>query len=42
MALIGALPGQHAHLHPLAHPPGRWRSFNAAQRGRSDVYLVQL
>jgi hypothetical protein len=38
----GALPGQYPHPHPLSDPTGRWISFNAAQRGRSDVFIVQV
>lgn len=38
----GALPGQYPHPHPLADPTGRWISFNAAHRGRSDVFLVKV
>ncbi len=38
----GALPGQFPHPHPLSDPTGRWISFNAARRGRSDVYIVAV
>lgn len=38
----GALPGQFPHPHPLADPTGRWISFNAGDRGRSDVYVVSV
>ena len=34
--------GQYPHPHPLCDPTGRWISFNAAQRGRSDVYVVEV
>lgn len=36
------LPGQFSHPHPLADPTGRWISFNAAHRGRSDAYVVAV
>lgn len=38
----GALPGQYPHPHPLSDPTGRWVSFNAARRGRSDVFVVSV
>lgn len=38
----GAMTGQYSHPHPLSDPTGSWISFNAAQGGRSDVYLVQV
>ncbi|MCC6453368.1 MAG: hypothetical protein IT328_00345 [Caldilineaceae bacterium] len=38
----GALPGQYSHPHPHSDPTGRWISFNAAQRGRSDVFVVKI
>ncbi|HEY64978.1 MAG TPA: hypothetical protein G4O02_10455 [Caldilineae bacterium] len=38
----GALPGQFPHPHPLSDPTGRWISFNAAHRGRSDVFIVAV
>lgn len=38
----GALPGQYSHPHPLSDPTGRWISFNAAHRGRSDVFIVEV
>ena len=38
----GALPWQYPHPHPLSDPTGRWISFNAAQRGRSDVFIVDV
>lgn len=38
----GALPGQYSHPHPLADPSGRWISFNAAQKGRVDVFVVSV
>ncbi len=37
-----ALPGQYSHPHPLSDPTGRWISFNAAHRGRSDVFVVAV
>ena len=36
------LPWQYSHPHPLSDPTGRWISFNAAERGRSDVFIVQV
>lgn len=38
----GGLPWQYSHPHPLSDPTGRWVSFNAAQRGRSDVFVVDV
>ena len=38
----GAMTGQFPHPHPLPDPTGRWVSFNAAHRGRSDVFVVQV
>ncbi len=38
----GTLPGQATHPHPLCSPDGRWISWNAAQRGRSDMFVVQV
>ena len=38
----GALPWQYSHPHPLSDPTGRWISFNAADRGRSDVFVVAV
>jgi hypothetical protein len=38
----GALPGQYSHPHPHSDPTGRWISFNAARRGRSDVFVVKI
>ncbi len=38
----GALPGQFSHPHPHSDPTGTWISFNAAQRGRSDVFIVKV
>lgn len=38
----GSLPGQYSHPHPLTDPQGQWIAFNAARRGRSDVYVVQV
>ncbi len=38
----GALPGQYPHPHPLSDPTGRWISFNAAHRGRSDIFVVSV
>ena len=34
--------GQYPHPHPLCDATGRWISFNAAQKGRSDVYVVEV
>ena len=34
--------GQFPHPHPLCDPAGRYISFNAAHRGRSDVYAVTV
>lgn len=38
----GALPGQYSHPHPHSDPTGTWISFNAAHRGRSDVFVVRV
>lgn len=38
----GALSGQYSHPHPHSDPSGRWISFNAAHRGRSDVFVVKV
>ncbi|MEM7034433.1 MAG: hypothetical protein AAF629_33135, partial [Chloroflexota bacterium] len=38
----GALPWQYSHPHPLSDPTGSWISFNAANRGRSDVFVVEV
>ncbi len=38
----GALPGQYSHPHPHSDPTGTWISFNAAHRGRSDVFVVKV
>jgi len=38
----GALSGQYPHPHPLSDLTGRWISFNAAHRGRSDVFIVEV
>ena len=38
----GSLPGQYPHPHPLSDPTGRWISFNAAHRGRSDIFIVSV
>ena len=38
----GAMPGQYPHPHPISDPTGRWIAYNAAARGRSDVFVVQL
>ena len=37
----GALPGQYSHPHPHSDPTGSWISFNAADRGRSDIFVVK-
>ena len=37
-----SLGGQFPHPHPLCDPTGRYISFNVGQRGRSDVYMVQV
>ncbi len=34
--------GQFPHPHPLCDPSGRYISFNAAHRSRSDVYVVSV
>ncbi len=38
----GTLPGQYPHPHPLADSTGRWISFNAAAKGRVDVFVVSV
>ena len=38
----GALPGQYPHPHPIADPTGHWIAYNAAARGRSDVFVVAV
>ena len=38
----GALPGQFSHPHPHSDPTGKWISFNAGSRGRTDVYVVRV
>ncbi len=38
----GTTPGQSSHPHPLCSPDGKWISWNAAQRGRTDVFVVQV
>ena len=38
----GALPGQYPHPHPISDPTGHWIAYNAAARGRSDVFVVQV
>jgi hypothetical protein len=38
----GALPGQYPHPHPICDPTGRWIAYNAAARGRSDVFVVAV
>jgi hypothetical protein len=38
----GGLPWQYSHPHPLSDPTGRWISFNAVERGRSDVFIVEV
>ena len=37
-----ALPGQYSHPHPHSDPTGTWISFNAATRGRSDIFVVRV
>ncbi|MBU4285403.1 MAG: oligogalacturonate lyase family protein, partial [Verrucomicrobia bacterium] len=37
-----SIPGQYSHPHPLADPTGHWIAFNAARRGRSDVFVVDI
>lgn len=37
-----ALPWQYPHPHPLSDPTGRWISFNAGHRGRTDVFIVEV
>lgn len=34
--------GQYPHPHPLSDPTGRYVSFNAAHKGRSDVFVVEV
>ena len=38
----GAMPGQYPHPHPISDPTGRWIAYNAAARGRSDVFVVAV
>jgi hypothetical protein len=38
----GALPGQFPHPHPLADPTGRYISFNRGEKGRTDLYVVEV
>ena len=38
----GGHAGQHPHPHPQSDPTGQFISFNAAERGRSDVYVVEV
>jgi hypothetical protein len=38
----GAMPGQYPHPHPICDPTGRWIAYNAAARGRSDVFVVSV
>jgi hypothetical protein len=38
----GAMPGQYPHPHPISDPTGHWIAYNAAARGRSDVFVVQV
>ena len=38
----GALPWQYSHPHPLSDPTGRWITYNAAARGRSDIFIVEV
>ena len=37
-----SVPGQYSHPHPLTDASGRWISFTTAQRGRSDVCVVEI
>lgn len=38
----GGHEGQYPHPHPQSDPTGRYVSFNAAERGRSDVFVVKV
>jgi hypothetical protein len=38
----GTTPGQSSHPHPLCSPDGRWISWTAANRGRTDVFVVRV
>ena len=38
----GGLPWQYSHPHPQSDPTGRYISFNAVDRGRSDVFIVEV
>ncbi len=38
----GGHTGQYSHPPPRSDPTGRWVSYNAAQGGRSDVYIVEV
>lgn len=38
----GGHEGQYPHPHPQSDPTGRYISFNAAERGRSDVFIVEV
>jgi len=35
-------PGQHSHPHPVSDPTGRYVAYNVGDRGRSDVWLVEV
>jgi hypothetical protein len=38
----GRPPGQFSHPHPLCDPTGTWISFNAAEKGRTDIFAVKV
>jgi oligogalacturonide lyase len=38
----GGLPWQYSHPHPQSDPTGRYISYNAVERGRSDVFIVEV
>jgi hypothetical protein len=38
----GGLPWQYSHPHPHCDPTGRWISFNSVNRGRADVFVVEV
>jgi hypothetical protein len=38
----GGLGYQYSHPHPQSDPTGRYISYNAVDRGRSDVYIVEV
>lgn len=39
--LWGGLSGQYSHPHCHMSPDGKWLAYNKADKGRSDVYVVQ-